>query len=49
VTHRERKEGLLLKDILVRVIKELHLEISPKEKRVGREAVDGYGNKDRSG
>jgi hypothetical protein len=33
VTRRERKEGIFLKEISVRVIKELHPKISPKEKR----------------
>jgi hypothetical protein len=33
LTHRESKEGLLFKEILVRVIKELHPQIGPKEKR----------------
>jgi hypothetical protein len=34
VTHRESKEGLLLKEISTRVKKDFHLEIkfSPKEK-----------------
>jgi hypothetical protein len=38
VTHRESK-GLLLKEISVRVIKELHPEIGPKEKRTSNRQV----------
>jgi hypothetical protein len=46
--HKGRKEGIFFKEISVRVIKELHPVISPKEKRRKVTTIDIFCSKDRS-